>query len=103
MEPHKTIEALIDTWSKKAKQHRTESEQLFKNGHPEESGIEFGRQCGYQTCAEDLLHFIDYLQKQVHVAGKDLLSFEKRYPSDDLFRLNYQSDNSKKDKIDEHH
>lgn len=89
-----SIESLIAAWCERSKIARKESEHLHTTGYPVESGICFGRQGAIRHCAEDLLHFIDYLQKQVHVVGVGLLSFEERYPLNDSFQNDDQNDKS---------
>jgi hypothetical protein len=95
---HNSIISIIDDWVKRSERYRMESEDLHKSGCPVESGIQFGRQGATRICAEELLQFIDYLQKQVHVVGVGLLSFQERYPSSNFSQCDDQNAKNIQDK-----
>jgi methyl coenzyme M reductase subunit D len=71
----------MDGWLARQKEYKIKERKFFKEKHPVESGICFGRMVEITKCLEDLIGVIDHLQKQSRDAYKVVLSTRLKYTS----------------------
>ncbi len=81
---HVSFDVLMLSWLNRYKKYKEDSKTFHTKGCAIESGIIFGRQAEVGKCLEELVLFMDVLQKQSHVVYEDLLSLREKYHLGDL-------------------